>query len=406
MNPTEFAVTRFVNRNGVTSWRVTGWLSGVRVRRNFKTREDAAAEKAALELKTLQATAGMRCAMTLLADGQLREAEDAFRRLEGKPRSLLFYLDYALANHREPQHQKPVRDAVTEYVAEKKRQHERTLLSMLQLRNITNELKVLTQQFPHAQLTELTPAVLIPDLERGKPSLKTYNNRRGILSTFFKFALQKEWIVANPVEKTPHHRINHRRGSAVTISAVEAAKLMAHVEAFEGGALVPYFALCLFAGLRPCIRFGEISKLKAASVRLDAGVIHIEPEVSKVRMKRIVMIQPNLAAWLRAYPLESYPILPTNYQDLRRQVFERFQLAHDVLRHTFISMFIAKFRSMGEAALQAGNSESIIRKHYLDLKTAAEAEQFFGILPTKRSKPVATIIERSATPTPELGVAV
>jgi hypothetical protein len=36
---------------------------------------------------------------------------------------------------------------------------------------------------------------------------------------------------------------------------------------------------------------------------------------------------------------------------------------------------------MGEAALQAGNSESIIRKHYLDLKTPAEAEAFFNIRP-------------------------
>ena len=38
---------------------------------------------------------------------------------------------------------------------------------------------------------------------------------------------------------------------------------------------------------------------------------------------------------------------------------------------------------MGEAALQAGNSEAIIRKHYLDLKTAAEAEEFFGIMPKR-----------------------
>ena len=51
------------------------------------------------------------------------------------------------------------------------------------------------------------------------------------------------------------------------------------------------------------------------------------------------------------------------------------------MRHTFISMFVAKFRSMGEAALQAGNSETIIRKHYLDLKSTEEAEQFFGVLP-------------------------
>jgi len=33
----------------------SGWLQGVRIRRNFQTREEAAAEKAALELKALQA---------------------------------------------------------------------------------------------------------------------------------------------------------------------------------------------------------------------------------------------------------------------------------------------------------------------------------------------------------------
>jgi len=51
------------------------------------------------------------------------------------------------------------------------------------------------------------------------------------------------------------------------------------------------------------------------------------------------------------------------------------------MRHTFISMFVAKFRSMGEAALQAGNSETIIRKHYFDLIDAEEADRFFGIYP-------------------------
>lgn len=51
-------------------------------------------------------------------------------------------------------------------------------------------------------------------------------------------------------------------------------------------------ALCLFAGIRPCVRFGEITKLKPESVRLDTGMIRIEPEVSKVRMPRNVTIQP------------------------------------------------------------------------------------------------------------------
>lgn len=219
----------------------------------------------------------------------------------------------------------------------------------------------------------------------GCASLKTYNNRRGILSTFFKFALQREWVAANPIEKMPYHRIAQRRGSAPTISAEHARKLMAYVEGYQGGRLVPFFALCLFAGIRPCLRTGEIRKLRPEQVRLDTGVIHIEPEVSKVKMKRNVTIQPNLAAWLRAYPLERFPIIFPHLRKYRANIAEKFGLSHDIMRHSFISFFVAKFRSMGEAALQAGNSEGIIRKHYLDLKNPAEAEQFFNILPSAGS---------------------
>src|ERR1035437_3837382 len=368
-NHTTFAVSRFENRNGVTSWRVDGHLHGVRVRRNFKTREDAAAEKAAFELKSLQAVSGLHAATTFLTEDQLREAESVFRRLIGQQYSLSRFVDYALANFREPVRDVPLATAVAEYVATKRKEHDQTLLSERQLRSITYELETFKTRFPASMLAQFSAASLLPYLERGNPALKTYNNRRGLLSTFFKFAFRKDWIAANPVEKTPHHRIRHRRGSATTITAEQAARLMAYVETFRGGVLVPYFALCLFAGIRPCVLCGEITRLQPEKVRLDVGVIHIEPEVAKVRMKRLVTIQPNLAAWLHAYPLDRFPIIPRNAQKVRRKVFEAFGLTHDVLRHTFISMFVGKFRSMGEAALQAGNSESIIRKHYLDLRS-------------------------------------
>jgi hypothetical protein len=81
---------------------------------------------------------------------------------------------------------------------------------------------------------------------------------------------------------------------------------------------------------------------------------------------------------------------------------KQFNLTHDVLRHTYISMFVGKFRSIGEAAIQAGNSESIIRRHYLDLKSKEEAEAFFGIQP-KRTKGSAVV---APMPAPALRVAV
>jgi len=389
MKQSPFVISRFENRNGVTSWRVDGRLHSLRIRRNFKTREEAAAEKAALEMKSIQAASGMRSATTFLTDAQLREAEDAFRRTEGRARPLLTYLDYALLNYLETAKEIPLAETVAEYLAAKWAESKRGLVSDRQVRSITYELNAFKERFSETPLGLISPGVLVPYLERGAPTLKTYNNRRGVLSTFFKFAYRKNWITTNPVEKTPHHRIRHRRGSAVTITAEQAAKLMAHVETFKGGVFVPYFALCLFAGIRPSVLCGEIARLRPEHVRLDTGVIHIEPEVSKVRMKRHVTIQPNLAAWLRAFPLERYPIIPINVAKARRKVFAQFGLTHDVLRHTFISMFVGKFRSMGEAALQAGNSESIIRKHYLDIKNPTEAEQFFNILPQSDEKTIA-----------------
>ena len=87
MNHTTFAVSRFENRNGIVSWRVDGRLHGVRIRKNFKTREEAAAEKAALELKAEQNASGLCPATTCLTNDQVSEASDAHN-CERIPKSL------------------------------------------------------------------------------------------------------------------------------------------------------------------------------------------------------------------------------------------------------------------------------------------------------------------------------
>ena len=396
-----YSVNRFKNRNGVYSFRVEGYLHGVRIRRNFKSQEEAAAEKAALELKAMQTATGLQSATTFLGTDQLREAEAAFRRLQGKSQSLTFYLDYGLANYREPVTQKLLADAVADYVDAKQHEHDQDLLSKPHLTRLKRDLEAVKKHFPNTTVAELTGARLIEYLEARRAGHKTFNNRRGIVSTFLKHALQRGWIVDNPLANIPPRRIRRRRGCAVTFAASHAAALMAHVES-RFPAAVPFFALCLFAGIRPCLRSGEILRLKPEHVKVAEGVIRIDGEVSKVREPRNITIQPNLAAWLRRYPLEKFPIIPTNLQHIREKVALEFPLAHDVMRHTFISMFVAKYRSLGEAALQAGNSESIIRKHYLDLKSKAEADLFFGIRP-KRAKRSAVVVPM---PAPALPVAV
>ncbi|WP_342750566.1 site-specific integrase [Termitidicoccus mucosus] len=302
-----FTIKPFKNRNSVISFRVAGWLLGERIRKNFKTREDAIAERAALELRQLQSQSNLRGASTFLTEAQLREAEAAFLRLEKARRPLTFYLDYALANYREPEAALKIADAVTTYMKARKEDVQQALIGKRQLRNIRLELTEFQRHFPTQTLAEAGTEALHAYIRRDDGALKTQNNRRGVLCAFFNHAVRKEWVGGNPVAKIPRNRIEHNRGSAEALTAERAAQLMAHVETVHDGAFVPFFALCLFAGIRP---EGEISKLPAADVRLENSAITIEPWVSKVNMRRLITIQPNLAAWLKAYPLDEYPVIP------------------------------------------------------------------------------------------------
>ena len=82
-----------------------------------------------MELQLIQGETGVRAAATRLTDEQLHEAEAAFRRLEGAPKSLSFYLDYALANNRPPEREITVEKATAAYLATKKQEHERGMLA-------------------------------------------------------------------------------------------------------------------------------------------------------------------------------------------------------------------------------------------------------------------------------------
>jgi integrase len=287
-------------------------------------------------------------------------------------------------------------EATAEYVTAKESEFAQDQLSVPQMDRIRWEMKRLTDHFPGKAVAEVSATKLIAFLEAGKAGMKTHNNRRGLLSTFFKYCFHRGWVAENPIPKVPHFRIRRKRGAAQTLNLAQVKALMEFAEMQQGGIWVPYFALCLFAGIRPGVPNGEITKLRPEAVDLEAGIIHISAEVSKVREPRKITIPANLATWLRAYPLKKFPIIPGNFKKKRQKFAKKLGLTHDVLRHTFISMFVAKFRSIGEAAIQAGNSEAIIRKHYLDLKSIKEAEEFYGIVPQHRPIPAAEPVAEPA----------
>ena len=54
---------------------------------------------------------------------------------------------------------------------------------------------------------------------------------------------------------------------------------------------------------------------------------------------------------------------------------------HNVLRHSYISYRIAVVQNAAQVALEAGNSPTIIFKHYRELVTKEDAEKWFSLMP-------------------------
>jgi hypothetical protein len=196
----KFSLKEFKNPSGAIVWRVTGWLNDERIRLNFKTSAEAAAEKGALEIKAYQATSRLRPTTTLLTEEQLRNAEAIVQRMEN-PRLFSAYMEFALANYREPSKELLLLNSARQYLAAREAEQARNLLSKDQYSTIRKTLIRFCCHHKKSRVHEITPAHIKSFCEGGDAALKTYNNRRGVLSTFFRHALQNEWVGIYPVAR-------------------------------------------------------------------------------------------------------------------------------------------------------------------------------------------------------------
>jgi integrase len=141
--------------------------------------------------------------------------------------------------------------------------------------------------------------------------------------------------------------------------------------------MVKPFVLLYFTGIRP----GELLRIAGREkelINLKTRTLTVPANVSKTRHDRQVLLPNNLLQWLDAF---RGPVIPVNFDNLSKKVRKHFNLSHDEARHSFISFHVALHRSIGDAALQAGNSESIVKRHYLNLHTREEGGEFFQIVP-------------------------
>lgn len=200
----------------------------------------------------------------------------------------------------------------------------------------------------------------------------------------FNFAIRRGYLIHNPANRLELPRIVHDEPTIFTVEEVR--RLMAATLFADRHPLLPacraYLAIGMFAGLRP----EEIERLKWKHVSLDTATIRIPAANAKDRDRRIVEIQPNLAAWLRPLVRWRGSVLPHPVAKLRaaaRTVLDLKEWPHDVMRHTFVSYHFGEFQNEAYTKKQVGHRDDgrVFYNHYMVPVSRPEARLFWATVP-------------------------
>ena len=267
------------------------------------------------------------------------------------------------------------RATVSEVVAELLKIREQDGASTKYLGQLRTTLNRLAAKFP-CPVLEVTGPEVDAWLRSLDVATVTRNSMLRCIKVLFSFAKAQNYL---PDEKNTAveqmQQVRVKSEDTTIFSPEEMAKLLHHAPPD----LVPILAIGAFAG----IRMAELERLDWKAVDLERKFIEIRAGQAKTASRRVIPISDNLAAWLTPLERKGKIVrtkeLQTHVPALARAL--KMEWPRNVLRDSFISYRIAIVQSADQVALEAGNSASIIFKHYRELTTPEVAEKWFAILP-------------------------
>jgi integrase len=264
----------------------------------------------------------------------------------------------------------PVRQAVEELIANRKASG----LSKLYISDLRFRLGRFAKAFGDRTVASITTREIVSWLESLNVGPVTRNTFRRDVRTLYSFAREHGYCSDNPAASKA--TLAKERPKDVVVLSVEQAKKLLTASSRE---MLPYWAIGLFAGLRP----SEIRKLEWSDCDFDHKLITVRS--AKTGRKRYVTMQPNLIGWLKPLRLDEGKVVdPVNF---RRQYAQDRAAAGltdwpvNALRHSFGSYHVAQWSDINALAVQMGNSPAVIEEHYRQAVRPREAHRYWALTP-------------------------
>jgi integrase len=228
-------------------------------------------------------------------------------------------------------------------------------------------------------LSRLSRPVLADWIASGGPP-GSRRDRHAAASAFCRWVWERGLLPRNPMDglrPPPRPPL-----PAPRILAPEEARRLLRAAAARDSALARYFAVGLFAGLRP-VR--ELAGLDWTDVDLPARRLYVPCGRAKTGRARVVPVSPNLAAWLETAPPDQRtgPVVRFSRAAFRRVLADaRIAWTPDLMRHSRVSYRLAQCGDPARVAAEGGHSPGVMLRHYANLRIApADVSGYWSIVP-------------------------
>ncbi len=242
------------------------------------------------------------------------------------------------------------------------------------LQALRNSLKKFAAGRAHKPLAAVTVHEIERWLEKSEWAARTRHGYLSDVCTLYNFCIRRGLARSNPA-------------AAVELPVIEDQKVQIHapqeVRAVLEFARAYDLNLCRCLSVRYFggLRSSEATRLEETEIK--TSFVEVTASKSKTRRRRLVKIEPCLAAWLALggqLPL-------TDFNNRYRWFTARLKTElgiewpHNVTRHSFVSYHLAQFQNAARTALEAGHTEQMTFAHYREVVTSTSAAEYWNIYP-------------------------
>lgn len=252
-------------------------------------------------------------------------------------------------------------------------------------------------------LSDITPKMVVDFAYREHLTATSSLSVLRPVKAWLNYCVSRKWLKVSPVQlnnETMHEEANRDRNTEDRIlTPDQCEKLLRAAESYHNGEMLPFIALSLWCMMR-----------KADVLNLDPKHITLgdKPRVSVMARKkgskfRVVTIPANMVpvikdCFARGLLTEGKKIAFTRFgldairlaaglqtrEEVTKGETGRGKIVssvwtHNVMRHTGESYLYNLTGDIADVTRQAGNSEDIAFRHYLQLPQDGDAARFYGI---------------------------